>query len=260
MNDPGVLVSVRGEARMTVPPDSAVIAGTIAATGGSKAEAVPAAAAALDSLTADLAAIGGLPMGVDTLRRPLTWSAHSTATIDEHVYDKTTGQHGPTGKVTATVALVITVRAFDMLDALGSHFGAHEAFSVHEVSWHVDWDNPGWRDVRAAAIQAAIAKGRDYAGALGGRLSAVEHIADPGLIGGDDRQHWVGTGGRSVGFASSGGTNVAPSLDPVPQELTALIEARFTATGVSLTQDAAAIAQGQTTQTAGAVDDSAGWR
>jgi len=63
-----------------------------------------------------------------------------------------------------------------------------------------------------------------------------------------------------VGFASSGGTNVAPSLDPVPQELTALIEARFTATGVSLTQDAAAIAQGQTTQTAGAVDDSAGWR
>jgi hypothetical protein len=29
---------------------------------------------------------------------------------------------------------------------------------------------------------------------------------------------------------------IAPSLDPVPQELTATIEARFTATGVSLTE------------------------
>jgi uncharacterized protein len=79
-----------------------------------------------------------------------------------------------------------------------------------------------------------MAKGRDYAAALGGRLSAVEHIADPGLIGGEV-QHWAGTGGRSVRFASSGGeTADAPSLDPVPQELAALIEARFTATGISM--------------------------
>ena len=91
-----------------------------------------------------------------------------------------------------------------------------------------------WRDVRSAAIEAAMAKGRDYAAALGGRLSAVEHIADPGLIGGEV-QHWAGTSGRSVRFASSGGENPdAPELDPVPQELAALIEARFTATGISI--------------------------
>ena len=34
--------------------------------------------------------------------------------------------------------------------------------------------------------------------------------------------------------SSSGDESDAPSLDPVPQELTATIEARFTATGVSL--------------------------
>jgi uncharacterized protein len=241
MNDRGVLMSVRGEARLTVPPDSAVISGAISATRGSKAEALRAAATALDSLTADLAAMGGVALGTDTRRRPLTWSAQSAATQDEYAHNKTTGQHQPTGNVTATVALVITVRAFDLLDALGSHLSRHEALTVHDVSWHADWDNPGWRDVRAAAIQAAIAKGRDYATALGGQLSAVEHIADPGLLGGGDRDHWVGTSSRHMVMASGGGrTEDAPSLDPVPQELTALIEARFTASGVSLTQEAPA--------------------
>ena len=239
MNDSaGVLVSVRGEARRTVPPDSALIAGLITSIRESKAAAARAAAAALDGLIADLAAMGGVALGVDTLRHPLTWSAHSAATLEEHAHDKKTGQHEPTGRVIATVALQLTVRAFDLLDALGSRLSAHEALSVHEVSWHVDWDNPGWRDVRAAAIQAAIAKGRDYAAALGGQLSAVQHVADPGLIGGDT-QRWAATSGsRSAALAGRGGEHAdAPSLDPVPQELTALIEARFTASGVSLTPD-----------------------
>ena len=38
--------------------------------------------------------------------------------------------------------------------------------------------------MRADAVQAAIAKGRDYAAALGGTLRSVEHIADAGLLGG----------------------------------------------------------------------------
>ena len=42
-----------------VPPDSALVAATVASSRGSKAEAVRAAAAGLDSLTADLAARAG---------------------------------------------------------------------------------------------------------------------------------------------------------------------------------------------------------
>jgi uncharacterized protein len=169
---------------------------------------------------------------VDTLGRPLAWSAHSAVTREEHVHDKSTGQYERTGNVTANVALQITVREFGLLNTLSTCLAGHEAVTVHEVSWHVDWDNPGWHEVRAEAIHAAIAKGHDYAAALGGRLSAVEHIADPGFLGGDGPQ-WAATSGRSLRMASSGGENVdAPSLDPVPRELTALIEARFTATGI----------------------------
>jgi uncharacterized protein len=231
----GVLVSVRGEARRTVPPDSAVIAGVITATRDSKADAARAAASALEVLTADLAAIGGVALSVDTLRQPLTWSAHSAATREENAYDKRTGEYSLTGKMTTTVSVQLTVRALDLLDVLGSRMATHEALAVREVSWHVDWDNPAWPDVRAAAIQAAIAKGRDYAAALGGRLSTVEHIADPGFLA-EDGQRWNSGGVR---FTSSGGGegSDAPSLDPVPQVLTALIEARFIADGITLTPD-----------------------
>lgn len=237
MSDPaGLLVSVRGEARRMVPPDYALVAATIASSQGSKAEAVQAAAAGLESLTADLAARGGVALDAGTGRRPLTWSAQSVTTYPEHAHDETTGQYQPTGQVTAAVAVMIGVRAFGLLDALGRVLATHEAVTVHEVSWHVDWDNPAWPGVRAAAVQAAVAKGRDYAAALGGSLRGVEHIADAGLLGGGNTQSGF-TGHRAMTRAASRGGEEpdAPSLDPVPQELAAVVEARFTAGGVSLT-------------------------
>jgi hypothetical protein len=122
-----------------VPPDCAVVTAGIECQRGSKAEAVRAAAAELDSLTADLAAQGGVALDAGTGRRPLTWSAQSATTHAERAYDERTGRHQLTGQVTATVAVVITVRAFGLLDALGALLAAHEAVSVHHVDWQVDW-------------------------------------------------------------------------------------------------------------------------
>src|SRR5262249_5717775 len=130
-----------------VPPDCAVVTAGIECLRGSKAEAVRAAATELDGLTADLAAQGGVALDAGTGRRPLTWSAQSATTYADRVYDERTGRHELTGRVTATVAVVITVRAFDLLDALGTALAAHEPVSVHGVAWQVDWDNPAWQDV-----------------------------------------------------------------------------------------------------------------
>jgi uncharacterized protein YggE len=238
MGDPaGLLLSVRGEAHQMVPPDYAIVAAAVEVTRGSKAEAVRAAAVELDSLTTDLAAQGGVALDASTGRRPLTWSAQSATTHEEHAHDEQTGRYQPTGQVTAGVTVMIVVRAFDLLDMLGAVLAAHEAVSVHQVSWDVDWDNPAWPGVRAAAIQAAIAKGRDYATALGGSLRTVQHIADAGLLGGDNAPQGFASTSAMGRRASSraGGEPDTPSLDPVPQELTAVIEARLTADGVSLT-------------------------
>ena len=203
---------------------------------GRRQQRYEAVAAGLDSLTADLAARGGVALDAGTGRRPLTWSAQSVTTYPEHAHNETTGQYQPTGQVTAAVAVMIGVRAFGLLDELGGILAAYEAVTLQEVTWHVDWDNPAWPGVRAGAVQAAIAKGRDYAAALGVSLRGVEQIADAGLLGGGNAQPGF-TGRHAMARAASRGGEEpdAPSLDPVPQELAAIVEARFTADGVSLT-------------------------
>ena len=110
-----------------VPPDYATMAAAVGVTRGSKAEAVRAAAASLDSLTADLAAHGGVALEAGTERRPLTWSAQSATTYTERALDKETGRHQLTGQVTATVEVMITVRAFELLDPLGAVLAALES-------------------------------------------------------------------------------------------------------------------------------------
>ena len=225
----GVLLSVSAEARQLTVPDYAVLDGLIEHTAGSKEEAVRSVSASLDRLTADLAALGAVPFAQDAGNLPLTWSAHSWATHEERYHDPATGRAERSGQVAATVALRVTVRDFDLLDGLTSVLSADPSLNVHGVHWDVDWDNPAWKQVRAAAIAAAVGKAGDYAAALGARVRTIEHVADAGLLGGS------AAGGRAARAFSRGGEQPGvPALTPVPQELTATIEARFRTTTVGL--------------------------
>lgn len=228
----GPLVSVRGEARESVQPDGARMSGRLVATRRDKQAALAAAAELTTRLTDDLASLGGVPLSVDTLRRPLVWSVHDAGTDDE--WDPS-GKTGRTGNVIAAVSVTITLRGFDDLERLTTVLAGHEALSMHVVSWFVDEDNEAWPRVRAAAITAAVVKARDYAAALGSRLIGVEHLADAGLLGGEDDSRL----GRATalalhdGAAAMGGGG-SPQLTPVPQELVAVVDGRFRASAVRL--------------------------
>ncbi len=228
-----LVVSVRGEARAVVDPDSAVLSAAISVTAASRPDALSRAGDRLRSLEADLATLGGAPLRVDTTRAPLTWSAQSMSTHDEHGQDERTGQWGPTGRISAVVGIRITVRAFDLLDDLGALLARQVSLDVNHVGWRVDEDNPGWPRVRADAVRAAAVRAADYAAALGGVLDSVEHLADAGLMG-HGEPGGFGPQELSLMRAGAGPGPAAPSLDPVPQELVAVVEARFTATGVAL--------------------------
>jgi len=228
------LLSVRAEARQLVAPDYAVVDGLIEHTASSKVEAVRSAAGSLDHLTAGLAALGAVPFDEGAGRRPLTWSAYSSATREELYHDQETMRMERTGLVIATVTLRVTVRDLDLLDDLAGVLAAQPGLNVHGVTWHVDWDNPAWPQVRAAAIGAAIGKARDYAAALGATVRQVEHIADVGLLGGDTAPYQPGLIVASRAYSAGGDQPGTPALTPVPQELIATIEARFRTTDVSL--------------------------
>jgi hypothetical protein len=164
----------------------------------------------------------------ENARAGLTWSVSSTTTWVEHTHDKAADASEPAETVVADVSLSIWLRDFDLLDQLQAALASHAEIRESSVRWLVD-DNPGWKEVRAAAIRAAICTGGDYAAALGGSLESLEHLADAGLLGDE-----APTRAASRGWtAQSGGSNYEgghePSLNPVPQELRATIEARFIA-------------------------------
>jgi uncharacterized protein len=224
------LVSVRGEARATVPPDSAELPGSVEAVADTKAAALRAVATALDDLTGALASLGGVPLDAQSTRAPLTWSAHSASTRPEFT-DKRTGEYVRTGRSIATVSVLITVRDFGLLGTLGDQLATLEPFRLYQVSWQVDWDNSAWARLRADAIRAAVAKARDYVRTLGGELSGIDHIADSGMLSAGD-----GELPRGMRMSSSSGRGEGdwPDLDPPPQDLRVMIEARFTARGMAI--------------------------
>ena len=231
-NRDSVLLSVRADARQMVAPDYLEVTVMIAHTAGSRAEAVQMVATTEDHLTADLAALGGIPLDQRTQRHPLTWLAHSASVHEERYHDKETGRAELTGQVSASVAVLIAARELNTTPALTTVLMAHQGVDVHSISWHVDWDNPAWPGVRATAIQAAIRKASDYAGALGATVVQIEHVADAGLLGGDRASHDVRVLWEAR--AASRGGPETPALNPAPIELIATIEARVRCTGASL--------------------------
>jgi uncharacterized protein YggE len=222
------LISVRGEARRTVAPDSASLYSTVTQVADSKGAASAAAGARVTELLAELAELGAQALTMDTMRSPVTWSIQSIQTHEEYGATRT-GEHGPTGRFESSATLVVNVRDFALLNAVSGVLTSRDEADVHSVNWSVDEDNREWALVRADAIHAALLKGQDYAAALGGSIVGVEHVADAGLLGGEQSGH-LGRVPRSFALQASGPDSGGVSLDPVPQVLSATIEARLGAT------------------------------
>ena len=228
---PDLTISVRGEARRTIAPDYLTLQCWLTASGDGKAEALARVRASQQRLTGALTELGGAVLTVDTQGSALTWSVGSLTTHDEHDFDKSTGQHGATGRVAANAAVTITVRDLSSVNAVGDALASIDGLHINSVDWHVDRDNAAWRVVRADAIAAAMDKGRDYAAALGGTVTIVEHVADAGLLGGADASLYRHSSLIHDGAAARGmgGSADVPSLDPVPQDIYAVVEARLVA-------------------------------
>lgn len=222
-----VVISVRGEATTVVAPDLAALFCQVRTTAAGKAAALATAADVVRNAEADLAGLGGVVAAGDGRRVPLSWVASSASSYEETYWDRHTDEQRPTGQVIASVNVEVRVRDLELLQPVGAALARHDRIHVHQVSWHVDDDNPAWPRVRADAIKAALQRARDYAAALGGSVASVEQIADSGLLaaGGEPAMAM-----RAVAsFAREAGGDATPQLDPVPQQLTAVIEARVIA-------------------------------
>jgi uncharacterized protein YggE len=228
-DDAHTLISVRGEAERVVAPDSAHASLTVSAVAPTKADASASVVDTLNRLITTLGELGGQALGLDSMRAPVTWSTDGLRSHEE--WDHSDGRAQVVAH-RASVEMVISVRDFDRLDKITRALTQQDEIDVHGVAWSVDDDNPEWARVRADAIHAALLKSRDYAVALGGELLRVEHVADGGLLGRESSGGSSGHRGRAIPASAQrgGGDEDGVSLDPVPQRITAVIEARVTAT------------------------------
>lgn len=190
-----------------------------------------------DAIVGELEQLGGLALTAGTERASLTWSVESMNTRPGRKFDKATGRSKPTGWIRANAELLVVVRDLALFDPVRQTLTEQNRVSIHGIGWGADDDNPAWRAVRADAIAAAITKGSDYAAALGGSVGSVEHIADVGLLSGDPSHFRIAPRPLYAASGGSGGAG-APSLNPVPQELHAAIEARLVAEIPALSPDA----------------------
>ncbi|MEU1684316.1 SIMPL domain-containing protein [Micromonospora sp. NPDC005707] len=121
------------------------------------------------------------------------------------------------GSVTTTV----TVVDFAALGELMLRLADQDQVELAGPWWSLRPDSPAYREARHAAIADALARAREYAEALGARVTALVELADTGLATAPPML-------AKAGFAR--GAEAAPELelDPQPQPVQAAVEARFT--------------------------------
>ncbi|MGY0003311.1 SIMPL domain-containing protein [Micromonospora sp. I033] len=121
------------------------------------------------------------------------------------------------GSVTTTV----TVADFTALGELMLRLADQEQVEVAGPWWSLRPDSPAYREARHAAIADALARAREYAEALGARVTALLELADTGLAAAPPML-------AKAGFARAGEAAPELELDPQPQPVQAAVEARFT--------------------------------
>ncbi|MEV4199074.1 SIMPL domain-containing protein [Micromonospora globbae] len=201
------VVTVRGEAYREVPPELARF--TVTATARDRdreatlTRLAERAAAVRVLLDAEGPAIDRRETG-DLRVRP------ETARSSERVV----AWHG---SVTTTVA----VTDFTALGELMLRLADQDQVEVAGPWWSLRPDSPVHREVRHAAIADALARAREYAEALGARVTALVELADAGV----ERPMMA----RMAYAAGPGAGDGPPELDLDPQQQTvqAAVQARF---------------------------------
>lgn len=216
------VVAVRGEINREVPPEIATVSVTVSARDRDRQ-------AALTRLAERSKALGTLLDGYGE-------AIERRETSGVHVYPETKGAGERIVGYRGSVTLQVTVADFAVLGELMLQVADQEQTTVGGPYWALRPDSPAYRQARHDAIGDALTRAREYAEALGARITRLLQLADAGLSGNPQPEY----GGapqtmRAMAF-SAGGAESAPTFDLEPhlQNVYASVEARFAMTEPTL--------------------------
>ena len=132
----------------------------------------------------------------------------------------------------AVVRNAVTVTDFTRLGDLVARLAELEMVDVAGPWWRLRRDSPVYRDARTAAARDAVRRAREYAEALGSRLTGVVQLADTGLLSEAARDDWAAGAVAPMAapmrtMSASAPVPVTLDLEPARQVVRATVEARF---------------------------------
>ncbi len=206
-------VAVRGEVHREVDPEIAVVTAVVDARAGDQEKAKRLLTERLDAVRALLDRYG------DAVEKRETTGVSIRPDYSGRFGERVKGY---LGSATTTV----TVRDFTVLGELVLALGGAELTSVHGPYWSLRPDSPAYREARHEALRDAVRRARDYAEALGSRVTGLVEVADTGLSGPREPQPMM-FAAAARGEMSIAGDGPQIDLDPQRQQVYASVEARF---------------------------------
>lgn len=213
------LLSVRGEATLEVPPEIVQLAITVTARDPKRERALELLAQRNDECRRLL---DGFGEGVERVE---------TSGLAVHPELRASGRREQVRTYRGTVRLDVTAVDFAILGDLVARAADGEMTTVHGPWWRLRPDSPVHRRVRQEAARDAVVRAREYAEAVGGRLTGLVELADVGLTT-DVRPHprvfAAATTGMAMARGMEGAEQAPIELEPQVQVVSARVEARFT--------------------------------
>jgi uncharacterized protein YggE len=210
-------IAVRGSWTADVPPELARVHVSVGARSADRAQALAYLTSRLEEARGLLAGYGDAVEQVDT------------GALWVHPQFKDGGR--PRERVTgylAGAALTATVVDFAVLGDLVLRLADRELVSLQGPFWELRPDSEAYRRARTEAVRDARRRAEEYAAAAGARLTGLVEIADIGLSA--DVAMPMATGMFRAAAEKSVADEISFEVEPVPQTVSATVEARFTAT------------------------------
>lgn len=213
------VISVRGEATLTVDPEVADLTVVVTAHARDRREAFERLVKRNDEVL-DLVRSYG-----DSVDRVESTGVSVAPELRRGKDEKIRSYSG-------AVRVEVTIADLAILGELVARLAEFEAATIEGPRWRLRRSSPVYREVRSRAVAEAVARARDYAEAIGSRITGLIELADTGLSTTVVPQMARLGGGVMHGArAMSAAAPEPPALDLEQQQQTvyASVEARFRA-------------------------------
>ncbi|HEY1489269.1 MAG TPA: SIMPL domain-containing protein [Micromonosporaceae bacterium] len=205
-------VAVRGSSSREVAPEIAEFTVTVQARDKDRATT-------LTRLTERVAAVRAILDGYAA-----AIEKRETSRLSVYAQSKRSGE-----KVSAYVGAAstsVTVTDLDVVGEMMLRVADQDQVMVNGPYWSVRPASPVYRDARHAAIADAVTRAKEYAEALGARVTGLVELTDVGMSGATPPGRPMFA--RAMSLAGGAPQQPELDLDPAQQQITAEIEGRFT--------------------------------